>query len=73
MLEALARAELGAAEGHGVPAIGRLPEVDDLGGGVVVGVTRQRRTDAACERDRFHRRKEYPQDIENTSQKVRHS
>ena len=25
------------------------------------------------EHDGFHRRKEYPQDIENTSQKVRHS
>jgi len=34
MLEALARAVLDAAEGLGVPAIGRLAEIDDLVGGV---------------------------------------
>ncbi len=54
---------------------GRLAEVDDLVGGVVVEVTHQRRPDAVSEReyDTFPRRKEYPQDIENTSQKMRHS
>ena len=64
MLEALARAVLDAAEGLGVPPIGRLAEIDN------------RCTPHAVserEHDRLHPRKEYLQDTENTSQKVGHS
>jgi len=64
MLEALARAVLNAAEGLGVPPMSRLAEIDNFCTPHAV---------SGREHDRSHRRKAYPQDIENTSQKVPHS
>ena len=58
MLEALARAVLDADKGLGVPPMSRLAEVDNLCTPHAV---------SEGEHDRIHRRKAYPQDIENTS------